>query len=142
MVCSLVSMYFDSTKLGIQSNKMHKTLEHWSRDMLHFDYLEKDLGTLFPPHFVYNFSRKVFLMLYSINWLNFIVWLALILEMLGNMCITIFCFPGCDVINFEINFVFLIKPFFYMPKNWRQKFKYFESEKSFKGEMKNIFHHL
>ena len=81
-------------------------------------------------------------MLYSINWLNFIVWLALILEMLGNMCMTIFCFPGCDVINFEINFVFLIKPFFYMPKNWRQKFKYFESEKSFKGEMKNIFHHL
>ena len=27
------------------------------------------------------------------------------------MCIAIVCFPGCDVIIFEINFIFLIKPF-------------------------------
>ena len=34
----------------------------------------------------------------------------------------IICFPGCDV---------LIKPFFYMTKNLRQKFKYLENEKNF-----------
>ena len=45
--------------------------------------LWKDLG-LDLPHLVYDFSRKMFLMLYSINWLNFCVWLTLILEMLGD----------------------------------------------------------
>ena len=59
------------------------------------------------------------------------VWLFLILEILGNMRIAIVCIPGCDVINFEINLVFLIKPFFYMTKKLKQKFKYLENEKSF-----------
>ena len=35
--------------------------------MLNLDFLEKDLGIVPSPHFVYDFSRKVFLMLYSIN---------------------------------------------------------------------------
>ena len=34
-------------------------------------------------------------------------------EILGNMCITIVvCWSGCDVINFGINIVRRIKPFF------------------------------
>ena len=28
------------------------------------------------------------------------------------MCIVIVCYPGCDVMDFEINSIFLIKPFF------------------------------
>ena len=32
------------------------------------------------------------------------------------MCIAIACQPGCDVINFEINLVFLTKLFYYMTK--------------------------
>ena len=39
-------------------------------------------------------------------------WLPLLCEILGNMFIVIVCWPGWDVINFEINLVFLIKPFF------------------------------
>ena len=35
--------------------------------MLNFDFLEKDLGLVSLPHFAYDFSRKMFLMLYSIN---------------------------------------------------------------------------
>ena len=31
---------------------------------------------------------------------------------LGNMFIVIVCKPGCDVINFEINLIFLLKSFF------------------------------
>ena len=33
--------------------------------MLNFDFLEKGLGIVSPPHFVYDFSRKMFLKLYS-----------------------------------------------------------------------------
>ena len=50
----------------------------------------------------------MFLMLYFINWSNFIVWLLLLLEIFGNMCMVIVCFPGCDVMNFEINLILLI----------------------------------
>ena len=71
----------------------------------------------------------MFLMLYSINWPNFIVWLPLLLEILGNMCIAIVYFPGCDDINFEINLIFLIKLFFSMTKKSRQKLK--KNEKNF-----------
>ena len=44
--------------------------------------------------------------------------------------------------NFDINLIFLIKPFFYMPKKSWQKLKYPDSEKSFSDEVKNIFYHF
>ena len=137
MVCSLVSIYFDSHQLEYNENKMYKTLDYWSRNMLNLDFLEKGMKIVSPPHIVYGFSRKMFLMLYSINWPNLFVWLPLFFEILGitipqinqkiliiHMCITIFCFPGCNCIVF-------ISPFFYMIKKPRQKLKYLENKKSF-----------
>ena len=59
--------------------------------MFNFDNLVKALGIVSPGHFVYDFSADMFLMLYSINLPNFIVWLPLLLETLGNMCIAIVC---------------------------------------------------
>ena len=83
----------------------------------------------------------MFLILFCINWPNVIVWLRLILEILGNMFFLFVCFPGCVVINFEFNLIFLIKPFSnliflvkqfsYMIKKSRQKLKYYESKKNF-----------
>ena len=61
---------------------------------------------------------QIFFMLSSINWPKFLDWLP----------IPIVCFPDFDVINFEINLIFLTKPFFYMTKMSRQKFKYLENE--------------
>ena len=52
-------------------------------------------------------------MLFSINWPNFIVWLPLLLEILGKICVIIICCPVCDIINIEINLSFFIKRFFY-----------------------------
>ena len=46
------------------------------------------------------------------------------------MCIATVCEPSCDVIDFEIEFILLIKPFFDMTKKSIQKFKYLENEKS------------
>ena len=86
------------------------------------------------------FQKKNFPMLYCINWPKCIVWLSLILAILGNMCIAVVYFPGCDVKNFEINLMFLIKPFFYMTEKSRQKLKYLENEKS--CFTKSIFHHF
>ena len=41
------------------------------------------------PHFLNDFWIKIFLLLYSINWLNFIVWLPLLREILGTVNILI-----------------------------------------------------
>ena len=88
VVCSLVSIPLN---LPYNKIKLYETLDHWSRDMVNFNLLEKGLELVSPPHFEYDFSRKTFLMLHSINWPDFIDWLPLLLEILGNMCITIVC---------------------------------------------------
>ena len=112
--------------------------------MLNLNLPEKGLGLVSPPHFVYHFSRKMFFVLYSISWANFIVWLSLHLEVLGSIYITIVCLllPGCDIIKLETKLIFLIKLFCYMTKKSRQKSKYCENEKSSWGEIKSIFHHF
>ena len=47
-------------------------------------------------------------------------------------------FPGCDVVNFEIILIFLIKPFFYMTKKSRQKFRCLENENIFMWNKKHF----
>ena len=58
-------------------NKWYKYFGCWSRDMLDFDFLEKSLGLVSLLHFVHDFSRQALLILYSINWPNFIFRLSL-----------------------------------------------------------------
>ena len=82
-----------------------------------FEKIKSGLELVILPHFAYNFWRKIFILLCSINWPNFIVWLPLFCEILGSMCIEIVSKPGCDVMNFEVNFIFLIKLFFLHDQN-------------------------
>ena len=111
---------------------MYKALDCLSRDMVNFGFSEKSLRLVSPPHFVY-ISKKMFLMLH-INWWNFIPWLPLFLQILGSMHIAIVCFPGCDVINFEINFIF-----FYMTKKSRQNLNILRTKRAFKVKSKAFF---
>ena len=106
--------------------------------MLNFDLLEKDLGIVSPPHFVHDISKKMFLMLYSINWPNLIAWLFLLLEILINMCIAIVCFPRFDVRNLEIELIFLIKSLFYMNKESRQILNILRTKRAFKMKKEHI----
>ena len=76
-----------------------------------FQKMKRGLELAPLPHFADNFWRKM-LFLCSINWSNFMVWLFLLCELLGNMCIGIVGKPGCDVMNFEVNLIFLIKLLF------------------------------
>ena len=97
------------------------------------------MGLVSPPHFVCGFIKKMFFMLYSLIWPNFITWSPLFLKIFGNTCVRTVFLPDCDVINFIINLIFLIKPFCYKTKKSKQKLKYLENEKSFWGEIKSIF---
>ena len=77
-----------------------------------FKKTKKGLELVSLSHFPHDLLIKMFFLLYSINWPNFIVWLSLHREILGNLCIVIVCWPGCDVISLEIHLIFPIKPFF------------------------------
>ena len=49
------------SNLAYNKNKLYKTLDYCSRDILNFEFLEKCLGIVSSSHFVYDFSRKMFL---------------------------------------------------------------------------------
>ena len=71
--------------LAYNKNELYRTLDSWSRDVPNFDFLEKGLGIASPPHFVYDFSRKSSLILYSINWPKIVVWLLLFLVIISKL---------------------------------------------------------
>ena len=75
---------------------LYETSDCWSRDILNFNFLKRGTGLVILPHSVRDISRKKFLMLYYINWTNFIVWLLLLPEITVNMCIVNVCYPVCD----------------------------------------------
>ena len=104
--------------------------------MVNFDFLEKGLEVVSPPHFVYYFSKKKEMshaILCSINWSNFISWIVFTSWGIRQYlyCNCLFTLPACAVINFGINIIFPIKLFFDMTENSKQKFEYRENEKSF-----------
>ena len=104
--------------------------------MINFDFLEKGLKLVFLPHLVYEFWRKMFVILYSIKPPNILAWLPLLLDILGNVWIVIICFPVSDTIDFEISLSILIKTFTYMIKKSEQIFKYFQNDQSFFSSQK------
>ena len=81
--------------LPYNKTKLYKTLDHWSRDMLNFNFSEKDLGLVSPPHFVNDFLRKMFLMfgkkfqiLLSDGLFFSRYWTICILQLLVNQAVT------------------------------------------------------
>ena len=68
------------------------------------------------------------------------MWMPLIREILINMCVVILCQPGCDVINFELNLIFLIKLFFlHVQKIKTKKLGILRTKSAFKMDLKAFF---
>ena len=121
MACSLISVYFHSPRI---------------RDMLNFGFLDKDLRIGSPAHFVYDFLTEMFFMLYSINLANFIAWLFLLLEMLGNICIAIVFYPGCDVLDFDLSNQTIFST---RPKSEDKNLNILTNKRAFKVKRKAFF---
>ena len=68
----------------------------------------KGLELVSQPHFPHNFLGKIFVLLYSSNWPNFVIWLRLLWD-IGQ-------YVYCNCLQtrswLEVNHIFLIKPFF------------------------------
>ena len=79
------------------------------------------------------FHEKIFLLLHSISYPNFIVWLHLLLEISDKMFIVIICYSVGVFINFEIYLSFLIntKRISTWSKNQNENLQFLKSENSF-----------
>ena len=84
------------------------------------------LGLFYPPHFVYDFSRKIFLLKGKISFHFFTSW------GIGKYAYCSYLFLGLWRINFEINLAFLSSRFSTLPKKSGQKFKYLRTKRAFK----------
>ena len=71
--------------LAYNKNKLYKTFKILTQRNAEFDFFKKDLRLVFPPDFASDFSRKIFLMPDCFYFLR----------------------SGCEVINFEIDLIFL-----------------------------------
>ena len=61
------SISWYSTIWTYNDNKLYKCSDCLSRKILNFVFFEKGLELVSPPHFVYEFSRKIFLIFHLIN---------------------------------------------------------------------------
>ena len=88
----------------------YKILDCWSRDMLRdIFFLRKKSGHSFSTHHIVYLPRKMFPLTDQIPFSDCLYFSKY------SMCIIVY-FPSCEVINFEMNLIFLIKLFLYIPK--------------------------
>ena len=130
--CGLQLNFKIVLNLAYNKKKVYKTLSYWSGDMLNVDFSEKGVcGTGFTTTFYVWLSKK------NVSY-------AIFYELTKFHCLVVFtCWDIGQYVysngfltrlwchKFGINLIFLIKPFFHMTKNSRQKFQYLEKEKSF-----------
>ena len=88
--------------LKLKSILLHDVIDHVIYLCFFVNAKISGLELVSLPHFLHDFWRKIFPLLFSITWPNFIFWLALLSEILGNICIVIVCKASCDIIHFEI----------------------------------------
>ena len=131
MVSTLVSIYFGSPWLGYTTKTNCIKRHAVDLEICSILILLNEFGTVFSTTFFYGFSWNKFFMLHSINRPNFILWLPLLLEILGNMFIVIISFLVHDAMNLVMNLSSLIKLFSHMTKKVRTKSKYFKNRKGF-----------
>ena len=67
MASTLILIYFGRRRLANTIKPNFNTFQTVNPEMFKFNVLNKGLGLASPLHFVYDFSGKMFLVLYSIN---------------------------------------------------------------------------
>ena len=77
-----------------------------------FSKNKKRSGISIPVRLSAYFLKKNISLVIFYYFRNFNISLSLLREILSNMRVAIACLQGCDVINFEINLIFLFKAFF------------------------------
>ena len=103
--------------LAYNKNNLHKALDYWFRDIFDFDFLEKGLGIVSPPHFVKEKYFSCYILLTDqislSDCLYFLrYWAICVLHLFVYcMCIRVYCmciafrfskWPKCQAKNLNI----------------------------------------
>ena len=103
-------------------SQLHKSLDCWSRYMLRFEFLEKSLGLVLPPHSVHDFSKILFsFYILETDPISLSDCLYFLRYCVTCILHALIIFPVYDIIDFEINLIFLNKPFSYITKKLKTK---------------------
>ena len=106
-MCTLIWLY-----IRVQKYQNMSKLRFWPLAFASYKtFLKNRSVTSLPALFSACFLKKN---ISHSNCPNVIVWLSLVFEISDNMCITVISLPVDNVIYFEINLRFLIKPLSYM----------------------------
>ena len=100
-----------------------------------FPKIKKGSGSNLPALFYALFLEKSF----SLIIYHYLKHFILLLSLLGNRFSVIVSQPCCEIVDFEIDLIFLFKTFFLHDQKSRQKFEYLDNEKNFLDEIKNVF---
>ena len=139
MVCSLVSNISIVLKFAINKNKLYTTLGYWSRDMHNSNFSEKGLGLVSSPHFMYHFSRKMFLSYILLtnqiplsNYHYFSrYWTIRVLQLFGNQDVTSW--------NLKLTLAFLSSSFARWPKSQDKNLSILGTKRAFDVKFKIFF---
>ena len=101
-----------------------------------FQKAKRGLELFSLSHFLHDFWRKTSLIYIS---LTDQISLPNCLYFLWYVHCNYYCLPFYELMNFEINVNFLIKPFSYMTKMWGQKLKYWKKKIAFQMKWKTFF---
>ena len=96
--------------------KTYLKLRSWPLALTYIKLFQKNkemFGTSLPASFSASFLKKN---ISHVILTDVIGWLPSLLDILGSICFVIICLLFCNVINFEINLSFIIKPLYYMTK--------------------------
>ena len=103
------------------------------------NFSKKGLQIVSPSHLLYDYSRKIFLMLYSINRPNFIVWFPLLPKISPYMSIVTVCFPVCDIKILKLPFLIML--FSYITKSQNKYLNISRTKTTLRWNRK-YFHHF
>ena len=85
---NVIKFVFDAYPIWDLPNYIKTFVDHlfWSYVKLFWNQI-KGLKLVFLPCFLHDISKKILLTSHSIDWPNFVIWLSLLLEIPGIMCI-------------------------------------------------------
>ena len=128
LVCLCCISKSRTTKINWNQGPDHLLLTH----IIPFWKTKGVLQLVSLPHALHHFWRKLLIKVYSINWPNFIAWLSLLLEILGNMFILI-VFVSQLVASWILKSTLALwsRRFPIWPKKSIWKFKYMKNKRSF-----------
>ena len=107
--------------------------------MLNFDFSEKGLGLVPPPHLFQGYSRKMFLVLHSFNWPISLSDCLYFLRYWSKCVLQLFVYRIVKLYNLKLTLSFSWSCFDIWPKSQEKNVNILRMERAFEVKLKAFF---